>query len=206
MCSWWVCPLLLEVRIRCGSKITLSWSCCEHEAFNLFRWNLSSITRTQSPTSWTVRVLRISLFVISQWARFSVENSSSFSRCLQFGFFFCPFTYGFSQQSCSTCLTIRLGKCIQVLLWPVSGKVFLELTCVLLVDLCWAIRILSHQPKRLKMTCLNHYSNNHRWQPHEVRKCSFSFVSGLQCNSESMAKPSFRTKDLYLGATWFRNV
>ena len=61
----------------------------------------------------------------------------------------------------------------------------------LLVDFCWATRIVLHRSRVQTVTGLHLYSNDHRWLPHEVHQCSFSFVSGHQCYSEvSENRPS----------------
>ena len=60
-----------------------------------------------------------------------------------------------------------------VLLWPVSLSVCLEPTYILLDDICWAARNVSHRSMVQTMTCLHPCSYNHRWSPPEVHQCLF---------------------------------
>ena len=62
--------------------------------------------------------------------------------------------------SLSACLTFLPAKCFQVLQQPV---------------LC---------PHMSSWWIFHQHSNNHRWLPHEVRQCQFSFVTGHEFNSE----------------------
>ena len=92
-------------------------------------------------------------------------------------FSFSLFFWWHCAESCSTFLTTLMAKCVQVLSWPVSSSVCLRRPCVLLVDLCWEIRILSHRSKVQTMLCLHQYSSNTRWSPLVEQECSNSFVS-----------------------------
>ena len=78
-------------------------------------------------------------------------------------------------ESSLQCLTILPGKCVQVLCKPLSSSVCLDPTHFLLVGLCGATRIVSHRSRVQTVPCFHLYSNNHRWLPHEVHQCSFSF-------------------------------
>ena len=76
------------------------------------------------------------------------------SRCVQFRFIFSPL--------------FRHSVSLSVSIEPTFG----------------AVRILSHRSRVQKVTYLHQYTNNHRWLPHEVRQCQFSFVSKHQRNSK----------------------
>ena len=99
-------------------------------------------------------------------------------------------------ESSLQCLNILPSKCVQVLCKPVSSSVCLDPTHFLLVGLCGATRIVSHRSRVQTVPCFHLYSNNHRWLPHEVHQCSFSFFSGHQCNSQE--KGSFVVGAMYV--------